>query len=214
MNFATITPSRGSERNKLLEFCKHQLARMTIKPDQSYFIDHPPRNTSVDLVERVRMGIDLAIKDGHEYVFIVEDDDFYLPDYFQAFVPAMNRGDDWLGTTYTTYYNLKNRTFQKFEHPGRSSLFQTGFRLSALQKFNWPTSKTVMLDLHLWAHSRLSRNNHTRYFHNGPIALGIKHGLGVCGGKAHSMELKHKDQNHAFLKSSVDLEAFKFYMTL
>lgn len=213
MSFCSITPSRG-DRPKLLDFCKQQIERMTVRPDQCYFIDHPPQNTNVDLVERIRMGVDRAIADGHQYAFILEDDDFYSPDYFKAFQAAMNRGDAFLGCSKTTYYNLKNKTWQTFEHLGRSSLFQTGFKLKSLEKFNWPNSKIVMLDLYLWAHSRLTRNNFTRYFHPEPIALGIKHGQGVCGGKAHRMELKHKDQHYAFLKSHVDLEAFKFYLTL
>lgn len=185
---------------------------MTLKPDQSYFIDYPPVSTNVDLLERVKVGVEMAIKDGHEYAFIVEDDDWYEPFYFQAFRPAMEKGVDFLGCQTTMYYNLRNRTYQKIEHPGRSSLFQTGFKLSALEKFKWPARRTVMLDLYLWGHARVRKL--TRYFHQEPIALGIKHGQGVCGGKAHGMELKHKDQHHAFLKSSVDLEAFKFYMTL
>jgi hypothetical protein len=212
--FCSITPHRGGERSRLLDFCKVQIDRMTLKPDYSYFIDYKPVNTNVDLVDRVKVGVEQAINDGFEYAFILENDDFYSPNYFKAFEPAMNRGEDFLGVATTTYYNLKNRTWQKFEHPGRSSLFQTGFRLAALKKFNWPTNKTVMLDLYIWAHARVSKNHLTRYFHQEQIALGIKHGQGVCGGKAHGMELKHKDQHHAFLKSSVDLEAFKFYMTL
>lgn len=212
MSFCTITPTRN-DRPELLKFCKQQLERMTLKPDQSYFIDYVPTSKNVDLVDRVKRGYEMAKADGHEYVFIVEDDDHYSSDYFKAFEAAMNRGDDFLGTASTTYYNLKNKTWQKFDHPGRSSLFSTGFRLKAMEKFNWPRSSTVMLDLYIWAHAKLQRNA-TKYFHNVPIALGIKHGIGLCGGKAHQMVLKHRDEHYAFLKSSVDLEAFKFYVTL
>ncbi len=212
MSFATITPTRG-DRDKLASFCSHQLGRMELKPDHSYFIDYPPKNGAFDLVERVRTGIERATKDGHEYAFIIEDDDFYSPRYFNAFSKAMADGVDFLGTTETIYYNLANRTLQKFTHPGRSSLFCTGFKLSALQKFKWPKHDTVMLDLYLWGYSRMLKGS-TKYFHNETIALGIKHGIGVCGGKGHTMKLKHTDQHHAFLKSHTDLGAFKFYESL
>jgi len=212
MSFATITPTRH-DRPKLLNFCKQQLDRMTLKPDRAYVIDYEPTSKNIDLVDRVKLGFEMASNDGHEYAFIIENDDFYSPDYFKSFEAAMQRGDDFLGTSSTTYYNLKNKTWQKFDHPGRSSLFCTGFRLRAMEKFNWPRNSTIMLDLYIWAHAKLSKHA-TKYFHKEPIALGIKHGIGLCGGKAHKMELKHRDEHYAFLKSSVDLEAFKFYVTL
>lgn len=213
MSFCTITPTRG-DRPNMLEFCKWQIDRMNPKPDQSYFIDHKPFSTSVDLVDRVRKGVEFAINDGHDYAFILEDDDWYSPDYFRPFMKPMREGIDFLGVSTTTYYNLRNKTYQKYNHPGRASLFQTGFKLKALEKFKWPTNRVVMLDLYLWAYARMSRNKLSRFFHQEPVALGIKHGLGVCGGKAHKLKLRHSDQHHAFLKSSVGLEAFKFYLTI
>lgn len=210
--FCSITPDRG-DRPMFTNFCRQQINRMTLKPDHSYFIDYEPVSRNVDLVDRVKVGFDMARADGYEYAFILENDDAYCPNYFQAFKPAMDRGDDFLGTTSTTYYNLKNKTWQKFDHPGRSSLFCTGFRLKAMDKFNWPRNSTVMLDLYIWAYARLQKNM-VKYFHKEPIALGIKHGIGLCGGKAHKIELKHRDEHYAFLKSSVDLEAFKFYLTI
>lgn len=212
MSFCTITPCRG-DRPQLMQFCKQQLQRMTVKPDQSYFIDYPPKGTGFDLVERIKTGVDQARNDGHQYAFIIENDDYYLPDYFKSFEQAMKDGVDFFGCHTTTYYNLRNKTFQKFDHPGRSSLFCTGFKLDALAKFNWPRNSTVMLDLYIWTFSRMQKKA-LKYFCKEPIALGIKHGLGLCGGKAHKMNLAKKDQHYAFLKSSVDLEAFKFYLTL
>ncbi len=212
MSFVTITPTRN-DRPQLLAFCKRQLDRMEIKPAQSYFIDYEPKSKEFDLVERIKIGVQAAIDAGHEYAFILENDDFYSARYFNAFSKPMADGVDFLGTTETIYYNLVNRTWQKFQHPGRSSLFCTGFKLSALQKFKWPKHDTVMLDLYLWGYSRMLKGS-TKYFHNETIALGIKHGIGVCGGKGHTMKLKHTDQHHAFLKSHTDLEAFKFYESL
>jgi hypothetical protein len=209
MSFCTITPTRN-DRPELLEFCKVQLDRMTVKPDQSYFIDYPPINGKFDLVSRVKQGVEQAKKDGHKYAFIIENDDWYSSDYFKSVQFYMDKGIDFIGSSSTIYYNLRNKTHQTFDHPGRSSLFMTGFRLEAMEGFAWPRAETVFLDLEIWRHAK----RFSRYLTDKPLAVGIKHGIGLTGGKAHRMVMKHSDVHHGYLKSVVDPEAFRFYLTL
>lgn len=204
MKFATITPTRG-DRPELLEFCKFQLSRMEIKPDHSFFIDFPPKDDKIDLVWRVFEGIQKAAEMGFEQVFIVEDDDFYLADYFNNIPDA-----DFIGEINTIYYNLKNRTYQNFNHPGRSSLFTTGFKISALKGFR-PNYNERFLDISIWKHA-FNNKLTTKFRETG--AIGIKHNIGLCGGKGHVMRMKHTDESLEWLKSKVDSTSYEFYKYL
>jgi hypothetical protein len=210
MSFCTITPTRG-DRPALLEFCKHQISRMTLKPDQSLFIDFEPKNTGVDLVERIIYGFKTAIAAGHDEVFILEDDDFYPADYFET----MKLGDaDFIGQDTTTYYNLRNRTWQTMSHPKRSSLFITGFKIEALRwdkEFTWPNLTERFLDISLWKHAEQKKLK-TKFVQT--EAIGIKHNIGLCGGRGHVMNMKKHDKDMEWLKSKVDNEAFIFYKSL
>jgi hypothetical protein len=203
--FATITPTRG-DRQELLEFCKYQLSRMTVKPDKSYFIDYKPTSINVDLVERIKKGVELAKADGFEYVFIVEDDDSYPADYFSKF----DIGNySFYGSEETTYYNLRNRTFNVFSHPGRSSLFITGFHIGALSGFNWYAPRNRFLDVSLWQHAELQPKQFIK-----SDAIGIKHNLGLCAGKGHTQRGANTDDNLDWLNANVDKEQFQFYTDL
>ena len=203
MNFATITPDRG-DRPQFLDFCKHQLSRMNTKPGHSYFISNPPTGHQVDLVPRIRLGIERAQADGFDMIFIIENDDFYPKDYFDG-IPDAN----FIGSRVTTYYNLKNNTYQEFHHPERSSLFTTGFKISALANYRWPHDEFVNLDVHLWnGPGALSKVKRTTG------AIGIKHGVGKLGGRGHGMTMANEDKNWEWLKKNVDQEAYAFYKTL
>lgn len=209
IRFATITPTRG-DRPLLLDFCKRQIDRMKTKPEVAYFIDYEPTSEKPDLIARVRKGIECAQADGLDMVFIVEDDDYYPADYFDN----LNIGSLFFGSPYTYYYNLKNQTYDWWSHNHRSSLFRTGFRISALKGFKWPKETDVFLDIDLWKFAYPQYQNSPKIQWRTNRALGIKHGIGLTGGKGHKMTMKHKDQKFEWLKQSVDAEAFDFYKSL
>lgn len=205
--FATITPTRG-DRPQFLSFCKHQLARMNTKPDKSYFIDYTPKEPFgvIDLVARVKEGVRQAQEDGFDRVYIIEDDDYYQEDYFDDWFPP---NVSFIGSNRTTYYHLGNKTYQEWTHDKHSSLFMTAFNISALAKFEWPMDNERFLDISLW---KFSYGKNTRWVE--PKAIGIKHGIGLCGGKGHVQRNKFSDQNSEWLKSHVDDEAYAFYQSL
>jgi hypothetical protein len=206
--FATITPSRG-DRNKLLGFT---MARLNA-PFKITCIE-PPKSDDVDLVPRVKHGIEVAKRNGYEFVFIIEDDDYYPLDYFEHFEDFEQF--DFVGYSDTTYYNIRTRTWETFEHSGsnrRSSLFTTGFRISALDRFTWPRDNYKWLDIKLWEYANRC-DKRIRLLQNNP-ALGIKgHGHGKFAGKGHLTDLDNKDPDLSYLKSRVDDHAFEFYQTL
>jgi hypothetical protein len=209
MSFATITPNRGGERKLLFEFCIQQLKKMNgdKPPMNAYVINYPPKDDKVDIVPRVRMGVEMAKKDGFTHVFIVESDDFYPVGYLQRSLDF-----DFFGFDTTWYYNIRNRTYAKYIHPKRSSLFCTGFKISALDKFQWPADDTIFLDIALWQFASRGRFK-VKLLKDNPC-LGIKHNIDKVGGKAHRWTMRNKDSDLSFLKSRVDAEAFQFYKDL
>jgi hypothetical protein len=205
--FCTITPTRG-DRPQLLEFCRHQLSRTDPGPEKSFFILDPPKLGLRDIVPRIRTGIQHAQNHGFDKVYVIEDDDFYPQDYFSQ----MAFDCDFVGTTQSTYYHLFNQTYETMVHPDRSSLYNTGFRISALKTFRFPSDDVAFLDLRLWKYCK-QQFKKARMLDR-PVGLGIKHGIGRTGGSGHRREFKRKDQDYSYLRSMVDKEAFDFYMTL
>lgn len=205
--YAIITPTR--DRPKMLEFCKYQVSKFTIQPEKHYIIDYAPVSESVDISERVFMGVQKAKADGIDLVFIIEDDDAVKPYYIEMFGKTKSQYD-FFGSEKTTYYHLKNRTYQDFKHPLRSSLFTTGFRVSAVDKFIWPRNN-AFVDIELWKHAQSYRKR----FIPETGCVGIKgHGFGKSGGKGHQMKFAKSDYNYNWLRRNVTEEAFEFYMSL
>lgn len=203
--FAVIIPDRG-DRPQFTEHCFNMLGRMDVSPGKIYHINWTPLDDKIDLVERVYAGVKMAEADGFDVVFVVENDDFYPADYFERFDTL---DSDFFGDDMTYYYHLKSRTFKSIIHPNRSSLFTTGFRISTLEGFQW--SGDQFLDLRLWAWANKNKLR-TKFVRTG--AIGIKHGIGLCGGKGHAQTFQNKDPYMAWLRRRVDSVAYDFYQDL
>lgn len=204
-SFCTITPTRG-DRNELLYFT---ISRIPAEI-QNFTIDFKPKDDIIDIVPRVKEGVELAKKAGYEYAFIVEDDDWY-PEYY--FSDIEFDGWDFFGYATTNYYNLKNKTYQTFDHPERSSLFCTGFRLSAMDKFNWPDDRITFLDIRIWEYA-IRSGSQIKLLEDNPC-LGIKgHGVGKHAGKGHLIRMANVDNDLSYLRDFVDENAFEFYKEL
>jgi len=148
-----------------------------------------------------------------EVVQLVENDDYYPSDYIQNLLPLLD-SLDFIGWQNTFYYNIKTLKYSRFEHETHSSLFCTGFRLSALDDFKWPKDDDPFLDIALWKHAKQSGKNWKLLRSDNPC-LGIKgHGMGKMGGKGHRIDLQRHDPQMQFLRSRVDKESFEFYRNL
>lgn len=206
MNFAAIIPDRG-DRPEFLQNCVKQIECFTLQPTEVFCIGHPPRSEEMDLVERVREGIHMAKQVGIDWVFIIENDDYYPPDYFERFAPYLEKYE-FLGDDHTTYYHLKNKTYRTWHHPYRSSLFTTGFRISALNNFDWPPDNERFLDIKLWHYAKYKKK---KFVDTG--AIGMKHGLGKTGGKGHYMRFKDVDVDLKWLSTRVN-GSMDFYKSI
>lgn len=179
-------------------------------PVNAYIMNERPVSDAVDLIPRIREGFNKAKADGFEFMFIIESDDYYPANYFSLFGDLSNV--DFVGFSSTTYYNIRNKTFEILKHKDRSSLFCTGFRISDLDKFSWPNDNEKFLDVRLWEYAQ-RMGKRVRLIEDNPC-VGIKHGIGKCAGKGHVMQLKNQDNNLHFLRSIVDTESFEFYKQL
>lgn len=84
MSYATVTPDRG-DRPQFLEFCIKQLNKLNNgHPMNAYLMNDKPKNGEVDIVPRIRQGIEMAKRDGFTHVYILESDDFYCADYLKT----------------------------------------------------------------------------------------------------------------------------------
>lgn len=206
---ATLTPDRG-DRPEFMDFCNKQLSHMK---STKLIVDYKPFSSQFDLVSRVRKGIEMAKELGIDKIVMVESDDFYPSDYLHYFDFDKY---DFIGWGNTTYYNIRQRTWQRNYHggpDGHSSLCATGFRISALEGFKWPADDNLWLDIAIWKFAR-QRGIRVKLFETDCPVIGIKHGVGRFGGKGHVIQLKNRDPELKHLKTLVSPEAFEFYSNL
>ena len=196
--FSVIIPDR-SDRPDFIEHCFFQLKKQTVKPDQIIHVNYKA-GRDYDLIERVQYGIS---KSRNDRVFIIENDDYYPDDYFEK----MQFNCDFIGVPFTWYYHLESLGYKNVSHKGRdhSSLFCTGFRISALKDFEFP--KDNLLDVALWGFAK----NYKLVKDIFPI--GIKHGIGLCGSIGHSrcFPYDNYDPNMEWLKKRIRKESSEFY---
>jgi len=199
VKFSIIIPDR-CDRKELTEHCFFQMDRQTLKPERIYHINYIPLDGEIDLTQRIIKGIDQSERDGIDKCFVVENDDYYPDDYFEK----MQFDCDMIGSEKTVYYNLKFKRLKFINHIGRSSLFCTGFRISKIKNFVFPLKN---LDIRLWL---FAQNLKVKFIETG--AIGIKHGIGLCGGIGHQFNASFvKDSSMVWLQQNTREESFEFY---
>jgi hypothetical protein len=210
MKACIIMPDR-CDRPEFFAFAVKQINRMGFGKD-AFIMNERPRSNETDLVWRIKEGIKMAKSDGFDFVIVIENDDFYPNEYLLELHDYWNY--DFVGFSTTTYYNIKARTWQKFNHPGRSSLFCTGFRISALSDNFWNRIKDNerFLDIKIWEEANRTGSKMLLMPEN--PCIGIKHGVGKTGGKGHVMDLENRDPEMKWLRDHTDDEAFEFYKDL
>lgn len=208
MSHIIITPTRG-DRPELLKHCIWQVNRFTTSADSHLLVNYAPeKKDKKDLKERIKYGYDEAVKMGVDWIVIAEDDDWYSQDYLHSVLLKADTSD-FIGCEFSYYYNLVNRTWDKLEHKGRSSLYTTAFRVSAMENFAWHRADDVFLDINIWNYAKRFR----RTFINAG-AIGIKHGIGLTGGKGHKTIFRNRDPELKWLEARVDKESMEFYKSL
>lgn len=141
-----ITPTGG--RPEAFALCEKYMARQSVKFDQWLVIDDYPVPTECTMGQEVIRPEPLW-KDGGmtlprnllaglqaaegEYILIIEDDDWYSPEYIKTLVEKLQTYD-LAGEGKARYYNIQNYRHMTHTNMKHASLCQTGFRRSILQK--------------------------------------------------------------------------------
>ena len=209
MKVGVIIPDRG-DRPELLSHCLKMIESQTMKAYKVFLVDFKPKSKTPDLTKRIRKGFELAKDSGCDCVLIMENDDYYSKDYIETMVNAWIKEGrpELLGVGYTYYYHIFKRQYNKLIHPSRASLMNTLISCDTIIKY--PSDDYIYLDLILWHQLRGAT-----FIPKEPISIGIKHGIGLCGGNGHNaMIYKNNDFELDFLNNHVDEESFYFYLNL
>ena len=212
MNIAIIIPDRN-DRPEFTRHCLSMMERQTLKPTQVIHVNHKPKSKRPDLSERYQLGYSLVAKD-IDLVAFIENDDWYSDTYLQdsAAFWQQSGNPDLFGRNLTKYYNIGLCGHFDMKHSNRSSAMNT--LIKPRLNISWPVGHEVYTDLHLW----YNHPNIKKLIIEQPLnCLGIKHGIGLCGGKNHVNHLDrfvNKDPNMNYLASIVDEDSINFYKLL
>lgn len=210
MKIGVLIPYRN-DRPRFLEHLKLMLETQTVQPNEVLYVDYKPESDAVDITQRYRRGYATLSERGCTVIFFMEVDDYYSPEYIDTMLKlwAAYGYLNLFGTNYTYYYHLKLRAYFRMDHKFRASAMNTLIRPNL--KIDWGLDKNPYTDLQLW---RLIKGKSVTP--SKIISIGIKHGVGMCGGIAHTDRFnryKHKDTDLSFLRENMTPESFTFYST-
>lgn len=214
MRIGVIIPTR-KDRPGMLENCLRMINQQTLSATTIMVVDDPPRSNEKDITWRYRTGYDRLRNKGLDIIAFMEDDDWYSPDYLKTMIDAWKEHNMPVifGTNYTHYYHIRLFTWFTMGHDIRSSAMSTLIKPD--MHFDWCVDSNPFTDLFLW--QKFGNQGVGTIFNPDPvICMGIKHGIGVCGGRSHINRLnlyKFPDSDHSFLKAITikDPEGYKFY---
>lgn len=206
-----LIPTRG-DRPKFLEHALYLLSKQIQKVDFIEVVDDIPNSNQKDITYRYRVGCERLVKKGADVIVFWEDDDWYHETYIQKMIEywcSCSRPQIF-GVSFTIYYHLKIRKWLRQNHEGRASAMNT-IVTKDIVNFEWPDDSESFLDLILW--KKLTG----RAIELASIkSIGIKHGVGLCGGGGHknTMWYKNEDPGMRWLASHVDHKSLEFYKTI
>lgn len=208
MKIAVLIPTRNN-RPELLDNCLRMIEAQTLKPNHIEIVNDSPILEKCDITWRYRIGYDRLRKKGFDAILLMEDDDYYSPNYIETMVHEWEKQGkpEIFGTDYTIYYHIKLFAWFTFYHSVRSSAMSTLIKPDL--KIDWPNDSEPYTDLYLWRQLQFGvfkPKNH--------ICLGIKHGTTMTGGQSHVDRLHRyieNDSSKKFLRSVMDDASFNFY---
>jgi glycosyltransferase involved in cell wall biosynthesis len=208
MKVAVLIPTRGN-RPELLENCLRMMRGQTLKPDHIELVIDTPANDICDITWRYRTGYDRLRNKGFDVIALIEDDDYYHPEYLETMVNEWDKAGrpSLIGTSYTIYYHIKLNAWLTMHHNVRSSAMST--LIKADMQFNWCHDADPFTDIFLWKNLKGKIFKPEKH-----ICLGIKHGTTMSGGMCHVDKLErfvNQDAAREFLKANTDTTSFEFY---
>ncbi len=208
MTIGVLIPTR--DRPIFLNHACEMISRQTRQPDHLLIVDEPTEH-EIDLNYRYRIGLKKLFAEGCDCVVLWEDDDWYCPEYIEIMTNGWAK--DWYtlyGLNKTIYYHLRSGKYSIINHPDRCSAMSmvVGKKILDIEP---PRDDDKDFDLYYC--SKII--NKCCVSENRNLNLGIKHGIGTCGGKGHNESLSLykngiKDIDNKFLKNTTGQD-FYFY---
>lgn len=210
MRIGVIIPDRG-DRPKLLENCSRMLQSQTLKPACLTLINYKPLSNGCDITQRYRLGYNSLKKSSLDMIAFIENDDWYAPDYLETMAAEFiaHGSPTLLGLDHTVYYHIGAFKHFTMHHSTRSSAMNTCIKPDL--DIDFGPDDNPYTDAWLW---EKYKSDAKIFIPKKEICMGIKHGVGMCGGQNHTTHMHryvNDDQDKKFLKSILDPISFDFY---
>ena len=212
VRIAVLIPDRG-DRPNFTNNCLQLINEQTLYPVKVFHVNEPPQSLRADITYRYRIGYNLLSNLANvDLIAFIENDDYYAPNYLQTMAAHwIEQGKpEMIGTCYSWYYHIGLLKYTKLEHYTRSAAMNT--LIVPGLKIKWCADTEPYTDMHLW--TNCPEINKTIVNPENIISIGLKHGVGKCGGGSHVDRLnkyKHTDQNMEWLFKNVDPKFHSFY---
>lgn len=206
-----IIPDRN-DRPDLLSNCLRMIAAQTLKPTIIELVNDRAVNDQCDITMRYRLGYERLRNKGLDIIAFMENDDWYTPIYLQDMVNnwIINGRPQLFGTNYTIYFHIKLQRYFTMHHDDRSSAMNTLIKPD--MSFPWCPDNEPYTDMHLWLNLKNKIKNKYIYEPKQILSIGMKHGIGKCGGRSHLDRLsRYKHDGRELLKKTLDPISYKFY---
>lgn len=180
------------------------------------FIDFAPDSDLPDITRRYRIGYNTLSNYNIDVICFMENDDWYAPNYLEYMCEIWNMHGrpDLMGPSNTMYYHLKLKKYMMMLHENRASAMNTMIKPG--MEFNWPLDHDPYTDQWLWTQQNGIK---TKKIVRTPalVTIGMKHGIGMCGGEMHKTYLEryiHDDAESLMLKQHLDDDSYRFFTTV
>ena len=172
-----VIPTRNN-RPAFLKQCLEYVKRQTHPIAKTVVVDYDQKTFPNDLAERYQYGF--AQVTDCDLVFLIEDDDWYRADYIARMVERweFHGKPDIYGINDSLYYHIFSQRYWHSVHPGRASAYSTAMRPNA--PLNWERLDPLWMDIGIWEQLKGVAEDLPHR-----ISVGIKHGIGDCGGVGH-----------------------------
>lgn len=223
--FSVITPMR--DRPRAFELCRRWVLRQTILPPQWVIVDdgniplhkdlvsepfityirRPPSSAKWTLKENMLTALKYV---KYDFVIMVEDDDWYSPEYFEVMLSYFEEGYNLIGQGDHIDYHLPTRRYCLWKNRHHASLCSTGFTCNLFDtiKRGCEYLKSPYLDLWMWK----AYNGKKKVFLGKQVVIGIK-GLPGRLNIAQEVYFSHIDKDFSFLKSHIG-DDIKYYLEI
>ena len=160
-----ITPTGG--RPEAFALCERYMARQSVRFNQWIVVDDCKKPTRCTMGQEIirpdtfwqegdmtlPRNISLALEQvKYDNILIIEDDDWYHPDYIKTLVEKLEKFDI-VGEGHARYYNVANYGHMIHQNNTHASLCMTGFSSRVLEQVKTCVEKNIgqkFLDIEIW----------------------------------------------------------------